>query len=58
LELLAELPPQRSAERLLGLASELSRLADAIDVPDAPLGLPAPPSSAPASRLPLRWWPT
>jgi len=57
LELLAELPPQRSAERLLGLASELSRLADAIDVPDAPLGLPAP-IIRPASRLPLRWWPT
>jgi len=50
LELLAELPPQRSAERLLGLASELSRLADAIDVPDAPLGLPAP-SSALASAI-------
>jgi len=45
LELLAELPPQRSAEKLLSLASELSRLADAIDVPDAPLGLPAPSSA-------------
>ncbi|MGC9072306.1 MAG: hypothetical protein ACP5HK_06415 [Acidilobus sp.] len=44
MELLAELTPRRTLEKTVGAARELSRYADAIDVPDAPLGLPAPSS--------------
>ena len=41
LEVVAELPPGRSRERLLSRAAELLRHADSIDIPDAPLGQPA-----------------
>lgn len=50
MELVVELPPYRTLEKLLGAARALVSAADAIDVPDAPMGLPAP-SSAVVSAI-------
>ena len=45
MEIIAELPPQRSLDKLISLSKALSSVADAIDVPDAPMGRPAPSSA-------------
>jgi hypothetical protein len=51
LELIAELPPKRSLDKMARVASRLLELADSLDVPDAPLGAPAPSSPVMAAAI-------
>ncbi len=51
MELIAELPPQRTLERLLAVSKAIASAADAIDVPDAPMGRPAPSSAVLSAML-------
>ena len=46
--------PRSSLEKLLDVSRRLLRLADSLDVPDAPLGIPAPSSAMIASLLKSR----
>jgi 5,10-methylenetetrahydrofolate reductase len=50
-ELIAELPPKRSFNKIVSIASRLIELADSLDVPDAPLGYPSPSSPVVSAAL-------